>query len=245
MIYGRLIEPNIIKTHESQIEVGFKGRIVLISDLHAGAYIKPAFIKKVVKKINEIENIDAVVIAGDLTYYPQTDLKSLLSPLSKLNFPTLAVLGNHDTGHPGPEIREELIDALGEQGVIVLNNSSSKIENLDIVFLGLGELWDKDAEVSMLENYSTSDNLVVIAHNPDTVYLYEKSIADLTISGHTHGGQIRVPLIYKYFIPSEYDFNQGFYFTNKGKVFVSSGLGQSGLPFRFGIYPSIDVITLI
>ncbi len=245
-IYARFVEPNTVKVRSSDIEVGFKTKIVLIADTHIGVYSNKSFFKKVVNKINSIEEVDAVVLAGDITYNPKReDILELLAPLKDIKYPVIAVLGNHDIGHPGPDIEEDLELALKRLGVIYLKNDSVKIEgNDDITFLGLADLWSGDVNIEKLNSFDDKENLIVIAHNPDTVYKYNKNIPDLTLSGHTHGGQIRLPLIYEHFIPSRYGFNEGFYNIEKGKIFVTSGLGQTGLPFRIGIKPVVDILNL-
>ncbi len=242
LIYARFIEPNIIVEKNTSIETGFKAKIVLISDLHIGAYNSPKFLERVVEKVNSIENVDFVVIAGDITYYPIGDLDTLLSPLKNLQKPTYAVLGNHDSQAPGPDIEEVLKEALEKNNVIFLKNEDIYIEDLGIHILGFGDLLAKEVDIKRLKNFKDEDNLVVIAHTPDTVYSYKYIEPDLTLSGHTHGGQIRIPFIYKYFIPTKYGFDEGYYETEKGKVYVSSGLGMTGLPFRLGIPPVIDII---
>lgn len=245
LIYARVVEPNLLQVNRSSIEVGFKGRIVLISDIHVGAFSNQSFLEKVVDEINQIEDVDVVVLAGDITYYPREDLTKLLSPLKDLKYPVLAVFGNHDTGHPGPILKKPIADAFEELGITLLENEGVKKDGSGIAFFGFGELWDDEIDIEKWETfYSSNKNAIAIAHNPDTVYEYNEIIPDLTLSGHTHGGQIRLPLIYKYFIPSDYGFNEGLYHTSKGTVFVSSGLGITGLPFRLGIRPVVDVIDL-
>ncbi len=243
-IYSRFIERNIILTKTTKIETGFPAKLIVIADLHLGVYKNIDFLKRIVKKINKIENVDAVLIPGDFTYYSPENLEVLFSPLKNIKFPVYAILGNHDSEQPGPPIQAKLQKALENNGVIFLHNSSSAIGSKNIKILGLG---DKDADqddVSKINEFKKSDNLIVIAHNPDTTLKYENSIPDLTISGHTHGGQIRVPFLYKQIIPCEGDFNQGLYETKYGKVFVTAGLGETGLPMRLGVPPTIEVLEL-
>ena len=128
--------------------------------------------------------------------------------------------------------------------MIFLYNSGTKIPNTEINILGLGDNWAKEDDLSQLENYKEEDKLIVIAHNPDSTLNYTNNIPDLTVSGHTHGGQIRLPWIYKFVIPCEGPFDQGLYQTEKGQVFVTSGLGEVGLPMRFLIPPVIDILEL-
>ncbi len=242
LIYARFVEPNIVVEKQTSIETGFKSKIVLISDPHIGAYNSTRFLERVIEKVNNIDDVDFVVIAGDITYYPIGDLTTLLSPLKNLKKPTYAVLGNHDSQAPGPYIEKELKEALEKNNVIFLKNEDLYLEDLNIHVVGLGDLLAEEVDTEKLDEFKDEDNLLVIAHSPDTVYSYEDIKPNLTLSGHTHGGQIRIPFIYKYFIPSEYGFDEGYYETKNGKVFVSSGLGMTGLPFRLGIPPVIDII---
>lgn len=242
LIYARLVEPNIIVEKQTSIETGFKAKIVLISDPHIGAYNSTRFLERVIEKVNNIDDADFVVIAGDITYYPIGDLTTLLSPFKNLKRPAYAVLGNHDSQAPGPDIEKELKEALEKNNVIFLKNEDLYLEDLNIHVVGLGDLLAEEVDTEKLDEFKDVENLLVIAHSPDTVYSYEDIKPDLTLSGHTHGGQIRIPFIYKYFIPTKYGFDEGFYETEKGKVYVSSGLGMTGLPFRLGIPPVIDII---
>gem|GEM_PF-2118472 len=91
-IYSRFIERNLILTKTTKIETGFSAKIVVISDIHLGPYKNHKFLERIVNKINKIEDADAVLIAGDLTYYPEEDLETLFSPLKDINIPVYAVL---------------------------------------------------------------------------------------------------------------------------------------------------------
>ncbi|MBN2695740.1 metallophosphoesterase [bacterium] len=244
-IYSRFIEPNIICINQTEINVGFSGKLILISDTHLGVYKGKSFLERVVKKIDSIKNVDAVIIAGDITYHADdNELETLLKPLKKLKYPVFAVLGNHDYIGPNPPNLEMLKSALSKNRVNLLENSSSLLKEKNIHILGLGDRWKRNDKISKLDEFSENDNIVVIAHNPDTIMRYKNRVADLTLSGHTHGGQIRIPFIYKNMIPSNYSFDQGFYNVNNNKLFISSGVGEVGLPMRFLVPPSIDVIIL-
>lgn len=243
-IYGRFIERYQVNTQTTNVEVGFSGRVIVASDLHLGVYKKKSFLKKVVKKINEQENIDAVLIPGDFTYYPKESLNTLFEPIKEIKFPVFAVLGNHDDENPGPPLQKELKDALESYGVNFLHNEKGSIPNTNIKILGLGDIWGGEDKIELIDQYSEEDNLIVITHNPDTTSKYKNNKADLTVAGHTHGGQIRLPFIYKSVIPCEGDFDQGLYIQKTGKTFVTSGLGEVGLPMRLAIPPVIDILEL-
>lgn len=240
--YARFIEPNIILTKTTKIETGFSAKVVVISDIHLGIYTKKGLLDRTIEKVNQIDGVDFVLIPGDFTFYPSQDLEILFSPLKDLKYPAFAVLGNHDSEKPGPPIQKELQAVLEKFNITFLHNTNAEIKGIKI--LGLGDRWANEDDVSKIDDFDEADNLIVVAHNPDTTYRYQNSIPDLTVSGHTHGGQIRLPFIYRNAIPSEYSFNQGLYQTSSGKIFVSTGLGTTGLPMRLGIPPTIDILEL-
>jgi len=243
LIYARFIERNIIIIKNTNIKTGFSAKVVVIADMHLGAYKDKNFLKKVVNKINKQKDIDAVLVAGDWTAYPPEDLITLFSPLKDIQALVYGVLGNHDSEKPGPPIQKQLQKALEINKVIFLHNTSSVIPNTNITILGLGDNFAGQDDVSKIQEYDVQDNLIVLTHNPDTILKYKNSIPDITISGHTHGGQFRIPFLYKFFIPCLGNFDQGLYNTPTGKVFVSSGLGEIALPLRLGILPVIDVLN--
>ena len=242
-IYARFIERNIITKQETKINAGFNAKLIVISDIHLGIYKNANFLKRVVKKINNIKNADALLIAGDFIYQPKNNLEELFNPLKDIKIPVYAVLGNHDSQKPGPPIQKELQKVLEKNNIIFLHNSSAFIKK-DVAILGLGDKWANQDKISKINDFKKSDNLIVLTHNPDTVLEYKNNIADLTISGHTHGGQIRIPFLYKNMIPCIGDFDQGLYNVNQNKVFVTTGIGEVGLPMRLGIPPVIDVLKL-
>jgi len=242
-IYSRFIEPKIVVVNHYKIEVGFKARYALVSDIHLGLYNDETILKKVVERVNE-QDIDALLIAGDFTYDPDMKkLEQLFAPLQKINVPIYAVLGNHDMQSPGPKLDRELVAVLEKFGVNVIDNRAITLG--DVTILGLGSHRANDDEIALINHYREDENLVVLTHNPDTTLDYPQNhTADVTLVGHTHGGQVRVPWLYHYFIPvsGEVPWNQGEYNYKHHKVFVTSGVGMIGFPFRFLIPPVVDVL---
>jgi predicted MPP superfamily phosphohydrolase len=244
-IYARFIEPQLLFVNHYKIETGFKAKYALIADIHLGIYNDESILERTVKKINN-EAVDAVLIAGDFTYEPQFyDMKKLFASLANIKVPVYAVLGNHDCQKPGPAIRDELEEILTSYGVKVITNRAIELNGVTI--LGIGSLWANDDEISLLDMYKKEDNLVVLTHNPDTTLDYmPQHHPDLTLSGHTHGGQVRIPYLYKKVIPVRGDilWDQGLYIFENEKIFVTSGIGEIGLPLRFLIPPVIDILEL-
>lgn len=244
-IYARFIEPKTLFVNHHKIETGFKAKYALIADIHLGIYNNASILEKTVEKINN-EKVDAVLIAGDFTYEPQfSDMKELFASLSKIKVPIYAVLGNHDCERPGPSIRDELEEILTTLGVHVITNKVIELNGITIV--GLGSLWARDNKTEILDRYTQEDNVVVLTHNPDTTLDYmPHHHPDLTLAGHTHGGQVRIPYLYKNVIPVRGDvlWDKGLYEFKDEKVFVTSGIGEIGLPLRFLIPPVVDVLEL-
>lgn len=242
-IYARFIEPNLIFLNHYKIETGFKAKYALISDMHLGIYNNETLLERVVDKINQTD-IEALLIAGDLTYEPQlSNMKTLFAPLKRVNVPVYIVFGNHDCEKPGPKIRDRLEKILTDWGLFVLNNKATTLNG--VTLLGLGSHWANDDNITLLNHYAAKEHLVVLTHNPDTTLDYmPHHTPDITLTGHTHGGQVRIPYLYPKVIPVKGDiaWDQGLYNFGEEKVFVSSGLGQIGLPLRFLIPPTIDIL---
>ena len=244
-IYARFVEPKIIVVNHYKIETGFKAKYALIADIHLGVYNDETILKRVVEKINK-EEIDALLIAGDFTYEPKLEaLEKLFKPLKDIKVPVYAVLGNHDKQRPGPKLDKELELVLSKFGVNVIENRAVRLK--DVTLLGLGSNWAGEDEIELMDLYSHDENLVVLTHNPDTTLDYSlRHTADITLVGHTHGGQVRIPWLYHHVIPvkGEVPWNQGEYDYKNHKVFVTSGIGMIGLPLRLFIPPAIDIIEL-
>ncbi len=242
------IERNWIRFNEINLDKGWNSRVVVISDQHLGVYKDHKYMERVVAKINTLENIDAVLIPGDLTYYPK-DLKKEHSSLADIKFPTYVVLGNHDVLPPDYDSPEkELVSVLEN---LEINNIENKIISAakGLTIVGLGDHWAGKDQTDILKNIDNTKKNIILAHNPDTVLLEYPEI-DLsnvvTVSGHTHCGQIRIPWLYKKVIPTEGYFpNQGPYdFKEKGTLVITCGLGEVGLPLRLFNRPEILLLSL-
>jgi len=174
--------------------------------MHLGIYKDESYLYRVAQEINQLEDIDAVMIAGDFTYEP-TEVSveafvQMLQPLAYIDVPVLAVLGNHDVQAPGQDLRRELVQALDVLGVTFLQNDRYQLGKSTIV--GLGSHMRGEDQVSLLDDFDIEDQLIVLTHNPDTVTEYRNDNADVTLVGHTHCGQIRLPRIHDYVRPYTY-----------------------------------------
>lgn len=247
-IYARFIETNLLLIKNEHLDLGGENhlRIALFADQHIGLYTPKSMMKRIVDEINQLD-VDLVFIAGDLIYEPsRKEFPTLFESLAEIKVPVYAVTGNHDSQHPGTFKSVEVREAVEKYGVKAIDNKLIEIEmnREKIKIIGLSDIWERQTEFSLLNQVKAEDKVIVLVHNPDAAYEFPNSNADLILAGHTHGGQIRLPWIYKYVIPTEHDFDSGWYEVGGMKVYVTSGVGTVGLPMRFLVPPEIVVIDV-
>ena len=219
-------------------------RVLLVSDIHTGPFLKPEVLSGVITDLMSTRP-DLVAIAGDIvTAYPH-ELDEFLSGLALFSEAPLGAwfcLGNHDhfSGEP-----DEVAKRLESVGIATLRNSSDVITHGDGSFVlgGIDDMilgtpdWSR-----LLEDNGPPD--LLLAHNPDLFYAAEKRGIPLTLSGHTHGGQIRFPSGPPIVRHSVYSLDEGAYSYGSSLVVVSRGLGAVGLPWRSGADPEAVLIEI-
>jgi len=239
-------EPNTIAIKRRYFGLHCKAKIALISDLHLWVYKKQWFLKRVIKRVNSL-HVDYLLIAWDLTYYPKIkDLQELFAPLKESNCPVYLVLWNHDVEKPGHPIREELEKAIQSTWARLLNNSV--VHLFGFVLVWLGEHRSHEDDVSLLETIKFKLPVIVLTHNPLTIKKYtERHRVDLTLCGHTHGWQIRLPFLEKWvglFSSKLKHTSRGYLKHKMHNYFITWWVGEVGLPIRFFSPPMIDVLYL-
>jgi predicted MPP superfamily phosphohydrolase len=237
----RFIEPALIVERHTALNLGFEARLALISDYHVGLLNSPDFLDRVVDRLNALP-VDVVLIAGDHLSRPDRPLAELLAPLARLRHPAFSVPGNHDESHPGPPVRDELRRALLAVGVTPVEYTFVVRDRFTLV--GLGDHYAHRDGIEPLLTAPSDKPRIVMMHNPDTAMTLPPGSAALALAGHTHGGQIRIPLLYRYAIPCRYPFDRGLHTFSPVPTFVTSGLGQTGVPMRFLNPPVIDVLEI-
>lgn len=249
-LYARLIEPNQLLVKQHQIHMGLRQPIkfAVIADIHVGLFSgKPQQLKKIVNKINKLD-VDVVLVAGDWTYEPGSDLTGQMLALGTLNKPCYAVLGNHDEQEPGPPVSADLRKALKALNILDIEALSIDLGVLNLV--GVGDLWASKAEFHHFSYDDINDKpTLILAHNPDTVnYIPEALFINkpLMVSGHTHGGQVYVPKLTEYLFAkhSQTGYCEGLYQHANAQVFVTAGIGMVFVPFRINMPPRIDILTI-
>ena len=267
LLWGSLIEPKIIVINKQEIDlekIEKPIKIALIADIHVGPYKKEKWVEKIVKKILA-EKPDLVFIAGDQIYnseYRQEEL-DYLNPLKKLaeKIPTFAINGNHEYGigdgksaeksniHNANWSNESKIK-MESLGIHYLVNDLTQLEINEqkfYLFGGDSVLAGKLDFSSLLQREEDLPTIAII-HNPLYLFVTDYPQIDLTVSGHTHGGQIRLPFLgpigrVDNFVPDK--FYQGLNEIKNGdKIFVTSGVGESGPRARLFNPPEIVMITI-
>ena len=231
---------------------GFK--IVQISDFHFQEYTEAAFLEAVVRQVNDATP-DLVVLTGD--FVSSEPLPRRFSArmgyhcaeiLSRIQCPLrYAILGNHDVRVSAHAVT----DALQTHGIPVLTNTSVALER-DGRRLWLAGTQDAlEARPNLTAALPTGRNpdqepLILLAHEPDFADHAVGRQIDLLLSGHTHGGQIRLPLLPPLVLPEMgTKYVEGLFHLRDGmQLYVNRGVGTVGLPFRFRCPPEISVLTL-
>lgn len=252
-IYSRFIETAIIRIKKINIvnqKIKTDLKIVVISDLHLGLYQGKNKLQKIVKKVNNI-NPDLVMIPGDfISYIKINQILQILTPLKNLKAKTIAVNGNHDL-HTANIIKKEydkfnlLNKTLLKYNIQLINDKYLKlnIKNNNLQIFGLQDIWIKTPNYKILNNIDNNQISIALSHNPDSTLDFPIK-PDITICGHTHGGQIRIPYFYKIMMPCKHNFDHGLTKVGNKYLYISPGVGTIDLPLRFLMPPQIDILNL-
>jgi predicted MPP superfamily phosphohydrolase len=257
LLWGFVIEPGWLRNEDYELALpGWPEacdglRVAVLSDLHVGSPFNGLDKLPQIVALTLAANPDLVLLAGD---YVITDVPGgrFVSPeqiadgLRKLTVPlgVHAVLGNHDWWLDGPRVRL----ALESVGIPVLEDAATRIAAGPCSFwlVGIGDYWETPHRVRRaLFDVRDAAPVLAFTHNPD-VFPEVPARVNLTIAGHTHGGQVWLPGLGRLVVPSRYGERYAIgHIVEAGRhFFVSSGLGTSVLPVRFLVPPEVSVITL-
>ena len=264
-VYAAAIEPDgLIVTRYAPALPGWpKGRklsVTVIADLHAGGPdMQLEHIRRIVDRASALQS-DIVLLLGDFIASYRFAITKVPDPvwaaeLARLKAPlgTWAILGNHDWWHDLKGVRS----ALAGVNIPVLENDAvplgpagqrfwlAGIGDQLAIPLGHGRYRGVDDLPLTLSRIKTDDPVLLMVHEPDIFPRVPERVA-LTLAGHTHGGQIRVPFLWQHFVPSKYGarFAYGHVVEDERHLIVSGGLGTSIIPARLGVPPEIVHIQL-
>jgi len=219
-------------------------RVLFISDIHTGIFLKPQTLGDILSALMKF-GPDLVAIGGDIVTGHSTEVRPYLDALAPLSDAPLGAWychGNHDyfAGNP-TEIRQDLasvgITTLRNESVVVGHGKGEFVlGGIDDLLLGKPD-WQRLCAVHGPPH-------LLLAHNPDQFYEAAAHGIPLILSGHTHGGQIRLPHRAPIIRQSRFCLDEGMYAFGSSLLVVSRGLGSVGLPWRWGADPEamwIDV----
>lgn len=243
LCYARFVEPGELVVRRTLIPAPIDLNIALVSDVHIGIYTRPAKLAQMVRKLNAL-HVDLVLFAGDLTYDPPKNLAAALAPLRGLDKPMYAVLGNHDVELPGPPLARKIRAALAGAPVHFIEHRVLDFPTFRLA--GLYDWWSGRDDTAFLKSLPHDKPLLVLMHQPHSLQALRGVDFTLALAGHTHGGQVYLPWLTDWmFLQTRGErYVDGYYDTPIGQLFVTPGVGVTGVPLRFDCPPTIDVLEL-
>jgi predicted MPP superfamily phosphohydrolase len=241
--YARFVAPNRLVVRRTVIPAPIDLDIALVADTHVGIYTRTGKLRQMVAKLNSL-HVDMVLIAGDLTYDPPHDLAAALQPLRHINKPTYVVLGNHDVQLPGPPLANKIHRVLAGSGVHFIEHRVVDFPRFRLA--GLYDWWSGRDDADFLKAVPHDKPLLILMHQPHSLRALHGIDFALAMAGHTHGGQVYIPWLTNQMFLRIRDetYVNGYYDTPAGKLFVTPGIGVTGVPLRFDCPPTIDVLEL-
>jgi len=264
-VYAAAIEPDgLVVTRYAPALPGWptgrKLSVTVIADLHAGGPdMQLEHIRRIVDRASALQS-DIVLLLGDFIASYRFAFTKVSDPawaaeLARLKAPlgTWAILGNHDWWHDLHGVRSALAGVnipVLENDAVLLGPAGQRFWLAGIgdqlaIPLGHGRYRGVDDLPLTLSRIKTDDPVLLMVHEPDIFPRVPERVA-LTLAGHTHGGQIRVPFLWQHFVPSKYGarFAYGHVVEDERHLIVSGGLGTSIIPARLGVPPEILHIEL-
>jgi uncharacterized protein len=223
-------------------------RVAVIADLHTGApHVSLSKVNRVVARVNA-ESPDLIALLGDyvdprVTGATPVPIPAVASALGGLDAPlgVVAVLGNHDWAEGGRDMAATLRGA----GVTVLENDAIAVGR-GLWVAGLADAGLRQPNLTAaLDAVPDDAPVLLLSHNPD-VFPEVPERVSLTLSGHTHGAQVDLPIVRDRVTPSRFGAHYtGGVFEESGRLlFVSRGVGTSRLPVRFMAPPEVALLSL-
>ena len=254
LLYAREVEPRLLEVVRLELALprlaaAFDGyRVVQIGDLHLDDWPRPKRLDRIAEMVNAL-NPDLVAITGDFASYSarRLDTGRLVGALRRLRAPdgVLAILGNHDYLTDVKLIRR----CIREAGLLELINESVTLRRGDseLHVAGIDDVMEGRSRLDLvLRDLPASGAAVLLAHEPDFADVAAATGRfDLQLSGHSHGGQVRVPLLGKAVLPPfSQRYTRGLHRVGGMLVYTNRGLGTVHARLRFGCRPETTALTL-
>jgi predicted MPP superfamily phosphohydrolase len=243
-----------LKVTLPRLPEAFRGlTIAQLSDFHYAEYTEAYFIKQVIERVNRLRP-DVVAFTGDYItngFWHERDMLRFTGEcaeiLTRVDCPIrYAVLGNHDCAVK--LYCDSIKDELEAHNIPVLENRSVPLERdgARLWFAGTGDALLGRMHLDQAVPAASADEpVILLAHEPDVLPQVARHNVDLMLSGHTHGGQVRIPFLPPMFLPGlGQRYVEGLFRLGRTQLYVNRGIGTVNLPFRFNCPPEITLITL-
>lgn len=256
------IKTDFIRLKFSNLPPSFNGfRIVQMSDLHASFWVGKKYLMSVIEEVNKLKK-DLLVITGDIMTGAVNDFWKRWMPTAKRDYlamvidvlsnlkdsDKMVVLGNHDQWD-GVETEQRLVSELEKIGFFVLRNSSMPISRgkESIYIAGTDDIWFTYDFTKAMHEVPNNAFKILLSHSPDVTTDINKDMKiDLTLCGHTHGGQVNIPYLSHHFLPinNPSKYLAGLIKEPYGYTYVNRGIGTLVFPFRFRAPPEITYFRM-
>jgi len=250
--YATRVEPRHVVMENQPIRIpmlptSFEGfRIALFSDIHLYPFTPIQVVQDAVKLANSFRP-DLVILPGDFVWRSVGAAFDLVPVLSQLNPAdgTFAVLGNHDH-RMGPEI---VAQALAQAGIRLLRNQGIILQrgHHSIHLAGIDSAWGGRPSPGAAFESRRGDLVSIVAvHEPDYIReLLPRFPVTLQLSGHSHGGQVRLPVLGPLILPPMGEiYDMGLYRVGNAQIYTTRGIGTIHVNARFNCPPEVTAITL-
>lgn len=256
-----LVEPRALEIGRHEVPLGRPTgarplRLLHLSDFHASDCVSLDFIEKAVR-LGLTTEPDLICLTGDFISWRWEEWERYARILSALPLcaPTFAVLGNHDGGkwaassrNHGYENTSAVRGMLAAAGAALLHNTARSVEigGWPLVVAGLGDLWSGELDLrAAFAEVPPTATTILLSHNPDTKTIAAARPWQLMLSGHTHGGQIRLPWLGTPFAPvRDHRFVEGLHPWDQRWIHVTRGVGNlHGV--RFNCRPEVSLLNLV
>lgn len=249
-------------------------QIAVLGDFQIGMWMdNDSTLHEAAEELAEIKP-QAVLFLGDYIYHSvqsefieRQQVADLIQPLIETDIPIFAVLGNHDyvmesDGADPNELKADQVTyILEELGVTVLQNDAVPLTLTDsgvltdtdspdaLYIVGLGSSWPEfDDPAAALNEVPDSAARIAMMHNPQAFAKLPEASAPLAVAGHTHGGQMKIPLIPQEWLLKESEHAEYGWIDDFGasgnNLYINPGIGFSNYPLRFNMPPEVTLFTL-
>ena len=232
----------------------FEGmRIAQMSDIHFEEFTEPTFVARAIDYVNVLKP-DMAVLTGDFVSlgplgrdFAEGAIYRCLDHLRELKCPAYGCMGNHDSILGAPVLKP----IFARYGIPLLMNANLPIERLGqrLWLCGVGDYKTEKPDLDLTIPARPDGPVLLMCHAPDyadVVVAHPRGpLVDFMISGHTHGGQVRIPLLPPMHLPEGgQKYVEGLFRFGRMQLYVNKGIGTVGLPFRLNCPPEITLFTL-